>query len=175
MTVTFRLRLEVADRPGVLASVAGAIAEAGGNVISIDMHQPDAGVSVDEILVEAGDGWDGPAVEQALHALSGVTLLELSQVLRTRDPVVSALRWARVMLSANPQDAELELCRAILEASHGRVAWVAELSGAGAIKSGRAAIEKGGPVLERVETLPSQLGTGTDGPGVAHGCARRCH
>lgn len=164
MTTTFQLRLEVLDRPGVLATLAAAIAEGGGNVISIDIHQPDAGVSVDEILVQTTDGWDARAVEQALDLVPGVTLLALSQVSRTRDPVVSALRWARVMLSTNPQEAELELCRAVLEATRARVAWVAELAEAADIRSGQTAIEKGGPVLERVEALPAQLGTELAGP-----------
>jgi hypothetical protein len=156
MVATYRFRLEVLDRPGTLARIADVLAAAGGNVASIDIHQPDDGVSVDEIVLTAPDGWDVGAVIAALDEVDGVEVLQEGIERRSGDPIVNALRWARVMVAADPATHELELTRAILEVTGAGVAWTTEptddaLAGAKA-------------VVQYVTSLPVEVEAGLEGP-----------
>lgn len=67
-----RLAVDIADRPGVLADVAGRIAEAGGNIIEVAHQRLFAAPSVKaaelDLVVEARDAAHG---EQILAALAG--------------------------------------------------------------------------------------------------------
>ena len=72
-----RLHLQIPDRPGVLADIAGKIGERGGNIIEVSHQRLHAVSSVQaaelEVMVEARD----PA-----HAASIVEALEKSYVVR---------------------------------------------------------------------------------------------
>jgi threonine dehydratase len=65
-----RLRLEIPDRPGVLADIAATIGNAGGNIIDVSHHRLFASPSVQsaelELMVEARDTPHGDAIVAAL-------------------------------------------------------------------------------------------------------------
>ncbi len=50
------LRCSVPDRPGALAAVAGAIADAGGDIAAVDVVETAGGVALDDFVVEVGEG-----------------------------------------------------------------------------------------------------------------------
>lgn len=157
VTVTYRFRIELLDRPGGLARVTDVLAAAGGNVESLDLHQPHKGVSIDEIGVRAPEDWDMVAVGASIDALDGIRVLEQRRDRNPGDPVVNALRWARVMVAAGPEEHELELTRAILEVTGASVAWTAPTSLASRHPAGYAALVAGAPVIKRAEALPSDF------------------
>lgn len=67
-----RLAVDIFDRPGVLADVAGRIGEAGGNIIEVAhqrlFHAPSSQNAELEMLVEARDAAHGTAIVSALEA-----------------------------------------------------------------------------------------------------------
>jgi threonine dehydratase len=66
-----RLVLEIPDRPGVLADIAGRIGNAGGNIIDVSHHRLFASPSVQaaqlEVMFEARDPLHGAAIVQSLE------------------------------------------------------------------------------------------------------------
>jgi threonine dehydratase len=72
-----RLHLQIPDRPGVLADIAGKIGERGGNIIEVSHQRLFAAASVQaaelEVMVEARD---------SMHADTIVVALEGSYVVR---------------------------------------------------------------------------------------------
>jgi hypothetical protein len=157
VATTYRFRIEVLDQPGGLAKVTDVLAAAGGNVESLDLHQPHRGLSIDEIGVAAPPDWDVVAVVTAIDALDGIRVLQQRRDRHPGDPVVNALRWARIMVAAQPAEHELELVRAINEVTGASVAWTAPVSVAKANPAGYAALVARGPVIKRAETLPPDL------------------
>jgi threonine dehydratase len=72
-----RLVLEIPDRPGVLADIAGRIGNAGGNIIEVSHQRLFASPSVQsahlEVMFEARDAEHGAAIVQALEQNYTVT------------------------------------------------------------------------------------------------------
>lgn len=70
-----RVSLDIPDRPGVLADIAGRIARAGGNIIEVAHQRLFAAPSVRaaelDLLIEARDGAHG---QEILQALDGAAL-----------------------------------------------------------------------------------------------------
>ena len=163
-TTSYRFRIEVPDRPGALARVTDVLAEAGGNVESIDLHLPSEGVAVDEIGVEAPEDWDMVGVAARIDLIDGARVLVQRRQRHPGDPVVNALRWARHLLVAGPAESELELARGILEVTGASVAWTAPAAEARETAVGRAALERQGPATEWTETLPPGRVTDVEGP-----------
>lgn len=157
VTATYRFRIELLDQPGGLAKVTDVLAAAGGNVESLDLHQPHKGVSIDEIGVDAPDDWDMLAVGAAIDRLDGIRVLQQRRDRSPGDPVVNALRWARVMVAAGPAEHELELTRAILEVTGASMAWTTPVSAATRSAAGCAALVARAPVIKRAEALPAEL------------------
>ena len=58
VTIVVRLRVEIDDTPGSLAEVAGVLADHGGNITAIDVHQGGGASAVDEMTVEFPDQVD---------------------------------------------------------------------------------------------------------------------
>ncbi len=156
-TVTYRFRIELLDQPGGLAKVTDVLAAAGGNVESLDLHQPHQGVSIDEIGVSAAEDWDMVGVGAAIDALDGIRVLQQRRDRHPGDPVVNALRWARIMVAAGPAEHELELIRAILEVTGASLAWTTGVGAAKATPAGYATLAGRCPVIKRAETLPDDL------------------
>ncbi len=74
-----RLVLEIPDRPGVLADIAGLIGGAGGNIIDVSHHRLFASPSVQsaqlEVMFEARDSAHGSAIVEALERTYIVRLI----------------------------------------------------------------------------------------------------
>ena len=66
-----RLVLEIPDRPGVLADIAGKIGGAGGNIIEVSHHRLFASPSVQtaelEVMFEARDSEHGAEIVRTLQ------------------------------------------------------------------------------------------------------------
>ena len=163
-TTSYRFRIEVPDRPGALARVTDVLAEAGGNVESIDLHLPSDGVSVDEIGVEAPEDWDMVGVAARIDLIDGARVLVQRRERHPGDPVVNALRWARHLLVAGPAESELELARGILEVTGASVAWTAPAAEARETPVGRTALERRAAATERADALPAGRETDVEGP-----------
>lgn len=158
--MSYRFRIELPDLPGALARVTDVLADAGGNVESIDLHQPDGGLAVDEIGVQAADDWDMVAVASRIGGLPGTRVLVQRRERSHGDPVVNALRWAKVMLDAGSAEHELELTRAILDVTGAAVAWTSTVAEARTCAVGRAALDgRRGAVTERSDALPPGVGS----------------
>jgi malate dehydrogenase (oxaloacetate-decarboxylating) len=63
------IRLEIADRPGSLGRVAGAIGEAGGSIGQVDLIEVRDGLTVRDVTVDAGDQDHWAQILGALEAL----------------------------------------------------------------------------------------------------------
>ena len=74
-----RLHLQIPDRPGVLADIAGKIGNTGGNIIEVSHQRLFAASSVQaaelEVMVEARDAVHGRAIVTALEECYSVRLL----------------------------------------------------------------------------------------------------
>src|SRR3954469_1700835 len=72
------LRVEIADRPGMLAQVAGAIGGAGGTIGAIDLVEADARHLVRDITVATlgPASWD--ALRDAIDALEGARVIDVT-------------------------------------------------------------------------------------------------
>src|SRR3984885_14776029 len=55
LTVLARMRIWLPDAPGVLGAVAAEIGAVDGNVVSLEVLERDAGVAIDELVVELPD------------------------------------------------------------------------------------------------------------------------
>ena len=154
----YRLRVELPDRPGALARVAAVIAASDADVLSVDIHELDGDVAIDEIVVDAPDGWEPGRLRDALARSEAGTLLSSQRTTDTRDAIVTALTWCAAMVAAGPQHCDLELGRAILDVTNASAAWVCDVDEALELPGGAVALERGGPVVVRTDALPSAYG-----------------
>ena len=65
-----RLRMDIPDRPGVLADIATVIGRSGGNIIEVSHHRlhavPSVQAAVLEVMIEARDSPHAVAIERSL-------------------------------------------------------------------------------------------------------------
>jgi hypothetical protein len=153
----FRLRVELPDTPGALANVAALIGESGASVMSLDIHELAGPTAIDEIVVDAPDGWSSATLAFELGAAGAGTLLSAVPAAQATDPVVEALEWAIAMAAAEPEDCDAALGRAVFEVTSALAAWVTDVRGALEIDAGRLALERHGPVVLQTEVLPSTV------------------
>jgi hypothetical protein len=140
---TYRLRIELPDRPGALASVSAVLAEHGANILSIDVHEVDGGTAVDEIVVEGPDGWIPSPVAAAL-AESGVgSLLSSRRMANIEDAVTAALRAVSAMVASPADDLDSHCSAAVLQVASGASAHL--------ISADEAADVQEGSVVHRIE------------------------
>lgn len=71
------LRCAVLDRPGALASLAGAIAAAGGDIQAVDVVEHTDGVALDDLVVLLGDRVRLADVLERLEALEEVDIVHV--------------------------------------------------------------------------------------------------
>ena len=167
MVTRFRVRIELPDRPGALAKAAAAIANAGGNVMSVDIHEIDGERSVDEILVDLPDG-PAPAAQTTLSTVlleaGAGTLLSMRPDSAIVDPIVRALHWVGFALEAEPQDCDLALAQSLSEICMTDMAWVWSPEEASQLLAGRRAISLGSAVVTRENELPAEVASIATGP-----------
>jgi malate dehydrogenase (oxaloacetate-decarboxylating) len=72
------IRLEIADRPGMLGRVAAVIGEAGGSIGSVDLVEVRSGFMLRDLTVDASgpDHWD--RILAGLREVDGVTVVEVT-------------------------------------------------------------------------------------------------
>src|SRR5688500_11976490 len=98
MSYRARLRIELPDRPGALARVAGVIGDHGGNVVSVDAQEVDGDHVVDEIVADLPDDVTAATLRAALDAERAGILLSVSAPRPYDDPVLRALQWASAVV-----------------------------------------------------------------------------
>lgn len=164
MPARYRVRIELSDVPGALAKAAAAIAMAGGNVMSVDIHEIDGERSVDEILVDLPDDCDEASLAAVLAAAEAGTLLSMRADSAIVDPIVRALHWVGFALEAEPQDCDLALAQSLSEICTTDLAWVWSPDQAGALLVGKRALDLGSAVVTHEPELPIEVGAATGGP-----------
>jgi malate dehydrogenase (oxaloacetate-decarboxylating) len=70
------IRVEIADRPGMLGLVASAIGQAGASIGSIDLVEVKEGVLLRDITVDASDSEHWDVIVAALGAIDGVHVVD---------------------------------------------------------------------------------------------------
>jgi len=70
------IRLEIADRPGMLGAVASAIGQVGASIGSIDLVEVKEGVLLRDLTVDAADADHWDAITSALEAIDGVSVVD---------------------------------------------------------------------------------------------------
>jgi hypothetical protein len=73
--MAIQLRVSLPDRPGALALVAAAIADAGADVVSVAVLEAEAGRAIDDFRLRWPDGRDASRLLDALTRYDGVTVL----------------------------------------------------------------------------------------------------
>ena len=157
MTTRFRLRVELPDRPGALAHLASVIAAAGGDVLSVDIHDLDTERAVDELVVALPDTTPERLAGRLADSGAGLLLwwrLETG----TTDSVVRALGWARLVVEAGVGYSDLEVSRALTEICAADTAWVASRAEADGVPEAADALTTGAAVVSYHEPLPAAVG-----------------
>jgi hypothetical protein len=164
MPIRYRVRIELPDRPGALAKAAAAIATAGGNVMSVDIHEIDGEHAVDEILVALPDSCEPTRLSTVLEAADAGTLLSMRADSGIVDPIVRALHWVGFALEAEPQDCDLALAQSLSEICTTDMAWVWSPEESEQLLAGRRALALGSAVVTREAALPASLAGDHTGP-----------
>jgi ACT domain len=151
----YRVRIELPDRPGALAKAAAALATAGANVMSVDIHEIDGERSVDEILIALPDGCEPETLGAALESGGAGTLLSVRADSGIIDPIVRALYWVGFALES--EDSDLALAQSLSEICSTDRAWVWPPEVATTFSAGQRALALGTAVVTREARLPSEV------------------
>jgi ACT domain-containing protein len=80
------VRIALPDRPGALGLVASRIGAVGGDIVAINILERDSGQAVDEFVVEIGGEHLVELLQNEIHEVDGVSVLEI----RSADSTTSA-------------------------------------------------------------------------------------
>jgi ACT domain-containing protein len=80
------VRIALPDRPGALGLVASRIGAVGGDIVAINILERDDGQAVDEFVVEIGGEHLVELLQNEIHEVDGVSVLEI----RSADSTTSA-------------------------------------------------------------------------------------
>jgi hypothetical protein len=149
--VSYRLRIELPDRPGALAGVTGAIGVHDANIVSIDVHEIDGDTAVDEIVVAVDDDWAPGPLAFALADAGVGTLLSSRRITAIDDPMVGALEAVAVMIGGDQDALDAACCAAVLSLAHGASARMLDVDAAGVDPAGRMALDRGGAIVSRAD------------------------
>jgi hypothetical protein len=123
-----RVRLWLPDAPGVLGAVATAIGASGGNVVGLEVLEREAGVAIDELVVELPDR---PGVVEALcrgvQTVPGAGVEEVTEIaggIDAPDREETVLSAAAVILQSPTPAAVLRALCARLSDLYG-LGWLA--------------------------------------------------
>lgn len=94
----FTLRITIPDRPGTLGAMATAFGQGGANILTLDVVDNQAGVAVDDLLVEAPEGMQ-KALQMAARMVPGLVVEELRPVDAFQD-LMSPLELAAALAEA---------------------------------------------------------------------------
>ncbi|CPZ79010.1 amino acid-binding ACT [Mycobacteroides abscessus] len=106
---SYLLRLQLADRPGSLGSVAVALGTVGADILSLDVVERGPGYAIDDLVIDLPPGSMPDSLITAAEALNGVHvhsirphtgLLEAHRELELIDRVAAAAASARLEVLA---------------------------------------------------------------------------
>jgi hypothetical protein len=105
--VLTRIRIWVPDAPGVLGAVAAEIGALGGNVVGLEVLEREAGVAIDEMVVELPDEPGAvDAVCRAVRNVPGVGVEEVTELAgEAPDREVTVLAAVTAILTVSTPDA----------------------------------------------------------------------
>jgi hypothetical protein len=107
---SYLLRIQLADRPGSLGSVAVALGSVGADILSLDVVERGPGYAIDDLVIDLPAGAMPDSLITAAEALSGVRvdsirphvgLLEAHRELELIDKVAAAAPSARLAVLAD--------------------------------------------------------------------------
>ncbi len=156
MAQLVRLRIELADTPGSLATVAAVIAGQGGNITAVDVHSGQPSTVVDEIVVDFPDDTNMGDVREAIATSGAATLLSHHSAERA-DPVIQTLRRTASLLRSPLSSPDAELAAAVAELCSTPSVWVCDGVQARSYDAGRFALENDGAVTLKSADVPEQL------------------
>ncbi|WP_182543459.1 ACT domain-containing protein [Halosaccharopolyspora lacisalsi] len=70
--MSFLIRVQVPDRPGILGAVAGALGEVGADILSVDVVERGSEIAVDDMVVELPSGRLPDVLITAAESINGV-------------------------------------------------------------------------------------------------------
>jgi hypothetical protein len=160
-----RLRIGLADHPGALAAVTRVLAAGGMNVVEVSIHEAEPPRAVDEIVVHAEDPINADAMASAL-ASAGAELLSVAPCDMRGDPVVTALTWVAATLERPTRKSSLATGVRLLTGIDPVHVCTADEARRWPI--GAAALRRGRPVVQRLDSVPDPLRAAVpaDGSGV---------
>jgi hypothetical protein len=156
MAQLVRLRVELADSPGSLATVAGVIAGLGGNITAVDVLRGRPATAVDEIVVDFPDDVELGRVRQSIADSGAATLLSHQSAKRV-DPVIQLLRRAVELLQSPVSSPEEALTAAVADLCSSPAVWVSTAEEAEGYETGRFALKEHGAVTVRTTEVPPPL------------------
>lgn len=127
------LRCAVPDRPGALAAVAGAIAEAGGDIAAVDVVETAGGVALDDFVVVATPAQLEDLIA-GVEAVDGVQLIHVGPSRGEPGDAVARLALGLESLlngAMTPDHAVTALVGGLLRASSAELVAPAEVPRAG--------------------------------------------
>jgi hypothetical protein len=127
---TYLLRVQLADRPGSLGSLAVALGSAGADILSLDVVERQAGYAIDDLVVELPPRAMPDALITAAEALNGVRvdslrphtgLLDAHRELALIDAVAAAGDTAKlkVLVDEAPQVLRVSWCAVLRNSDDG--------------------------------------------------------
>jgi predicted amino acid-binding ACT domain protein len=154
--VLVRLRIALADHPGVLAQVATVIAEHGGNITSVDVQRSDREAAVDDVVVEFSGDPDLADLRRDLADRASATVMS-HQETQAADPVVGSLRRVVDLVDSGLGDPATALAEGVAELCASPVVWVSTTEEAGRYEPGRIALEHNTAIALHTTELPGHL------------------
>jgi hypothetical protein len=149
------LRVALSDRPGALMRLAATIAEHGGNIVSVDVHQS-AGTAVDDLTIDLPEDGDVDRLRHELQVNGAGHVLSHWKT-RPGDPVVAALGYVAELIAEPVEPTDAALARAVGKLCGSPVAWVSPTADATANEAGRLAMDRRGAITMRTTELPRHL------------------
>lgn len=103
----FTLRISLPDRPGTLGSIATAFGQGGANILVLDVVDSEAGVAIDDMIVEAPEGMQ-MALLLARQVVPGLVVEDLRPLEAFQDHM-APLEVAAALSEAGGRGAVLEV------------------------------------------------------------------
>lgn len=150
-----RLRVELADRPGVFAGATATLAALGVDLLAIDVLEENGPTVIDELVVELPPAVSLQDVEDCLRMAGAIEVLSTSVAGALQDPVVRALEQTLTAVSS-PWDPAAE-GRALAQIAYADVGALVEVGEALRFSLGRRALESRVPASGRADAGASPL------------------